>query len=80
MKKISVEVEELLNPKITLTQKIIMEVQKSKTPLTTSQIYEKLPDNSRRAIRAIITELLGRKILSEKSYCQCGRTRLLELG
>jgi hypothetical protein len=80
LKKISVEVEEILNPKLSLTQKIVIEIQKSKEAMTVSEIYESLPTNSQRAIRAIVTELINKKILNDTKYCQCGRTRLLELN
>ena len=79
MKKLSVEVEELLASKLSLTQKIIIEIQNTKKPMTSTEIYKKLPDYSQRAIRSIITELVNKKILNETTYCQCGRTRLLEL-
>ena len=80
MKKISVEVEELLNPKLSLTQHIIIAIQKEKNPMTSSELYDKLPNYSQRAIRQIITELAKKKILNESKFCQCGRTRLLELN
>lgn len=80
MKKISVEVEELLNPKLSLTQQIIIEIQKEKKSMTSSELYDKLPNYSQRAIRAIITELVKKKILIESKFCQCGRARLLEIN
>ena len=46
MKKISVEVEELLNPKLSLTQQIIIALRKQKNPITTNELYDLLPDYS----------------------------------
>ena len=80
MKKISVEVEELLNPKLSLTQQIVLIIQKEKNPITSNELYDKLPNYSHRGIRAIVTELIKKKILNESKFCQCGRTRLLELN
>lgn len=80
MKKISVEVEELLNPKLSLTQQIIIALRKQKNPITTNELYEFLPDYSQRGIRAVVTELVKKKILNESKFCQCGRTRLLEIN
>ena len=80
MKKISVEVEELLNPKLSLTQQIIIALRKEKNPITTNVLYDLLPDYSQRGIRAVVTELVKKKILNESKFCQCGRTRLLEIS
>ena len=80
MKKISVEVEELLNPKLSLTQQIVLVIQKEKNPITSNELYEKLPNYSQRGIRATVSELIKKKILNESKYCQFGRTRLLELN
>ena len=54
MKKISVEVEELLNPKLSLTQEIVLIIQKEKNPITSNELYDKLPNYSQRGIRAIL--------------------------
>ena len=67
MKKISVEVEELLNPKLSLTQQIVLVIQKEKNPITTNELYDKLPNYSQRGIRATVSELIKKKILTGES-------------